>query len=60
MFVKPRRMPQIFCLNVQTDYYNDHPQHFIDALKRLTLNDQLGPFSTNSQGGISVKNTPWN
>ena len=45
MFVKHRAGPQIVCLNVQTDYYNDHPDHFADELQRLPWDAQLGPVS---------------
>ena len=30
--MKPRAVPPIFCLNVQTDHYNGHPRHFADEL----------------------------
>ena len=44
LIVKPRAMPQIFCLKVQIDHYNGHPHHFADEL-RLPSDEQLGPIS---------------
>ena len=46
VFVKPRAVPPIFCLNVQTDYYNGHPRHFADELPYHLGWIQLGPVST--------------
>ena len=47
VFVKPRAMPSIFCLNMQTDYYKGHPWHFADELSDYLRWIQLGPVSTN-------------
>ena len=46
VFVKPRAVPHIFCLNVQTDYYNGHPRHFADELPDYFGWIQLGHVST--------------
>ena len=45
MFEKPHAVPPIFCLNVQTDYYNGHPWHFGDELSDYLGWIQLGAVS---------------
>ena len=39
VFVKPRAVPPIFCLNLQTVYYNGHPRNFADELPGVLTGD---------------------
>ena len=54
-------MPPIFCLIVQTDYYNGHPRHFADEFPDYLGKIQLCHVSTyEAKEAFPWKNTHWN